>query len=118
MLTDFAEKHEHSPQATAFLRYLDSIPHWQVFHVHEAHANLHMLRSDNIVEGAFSWLINLRYHNTYKFVWMLLEKLTDLHNRQREKARNHKNPLTETALIAADVEIEHASDYSNVYFCR
>lgn len=114
VLSDFAEQQQHSPQATAFLKYLDSIPNWQVFHVNEAHANLHMLRSDNIVEGTFSWLINLRYHNCYKFVWMLLEKLTDLHNRQREKATKHTNTLTETALIAANVEIKHAQEYANV----
>jgi hypothetical protein len=102
------------PKAKEFVNYMMSIKNWATFIINEKNgcANLHMLRSDNIVESTFSWIQDLRHHNPYVFTTMLLEKITVTNNLLREKVEKYKEKLTEVATKDCNTERQLAANFT------
>jgi hypothetical protein len=104
------------PRAKEFVDYLQSIPDWATFHIKEAKGNLHMLQTDNMVESCFSWVNDLRYHNTYHFTVLLLQKILFFHSKCAAIVRSQPPniSLTPKATIAFNEETLRSSDFTDI----
>jgi hypothetical protein len=93
--------------------YLIKTPHWQLYIVIERGCMAYGFRSDNMVEGFFSWILQARFLSVYYFRRTVIMQAFNLCSEQATRASKCTDPLTPYARrIVSSSLAKNAQDFS------
>jgi hypothetical protein len=95
---DVSSIHQHDGSFEILLLchvyYLIKTPHWQLYIVIERGCMAYGFRSDNMVEGFFSWILQARFLSVYYFRRTVIMQAFNLCSEQATRASKCTDPLT------------------------